>query len=456
MPRATRFRHLVQQRHWTVYETFSLYFQRAAKELAKHESDPQLATVNVSRRSFDRWMAGDLKRMPWPSTCRILEHLFQEPAAKLFDVACSPPEATTAISAADPEPHEESTTNGGGKSKSTTRSGIALPAAPSTLIEAHDRISPYLTAMDSFRRADRQLGGGHVYRSVLHYLQHTVAPRLFGDATGQDGGEVFRAAAVLTEMAGWMAHDSGRDSLAREHFSRALQFARILPDGSVAANIFGAMSHLALQCHRLEDAAALARAGQDHIKASARVPMLSSRLHAMEARAQARLGNASGAQCALAAARNELDLIPDERTPRWVAPFDGAALASEVALVLKDLGMLTAAATEADRAVTLRGADRARSRAFGQISLADILISQGELERACAVGHEVVGACQTLGSLRITQQLNDLRHALSPYSSVRTVSDLLDHLAMADQHRGFLLASLALASTERSPADEAT
>ncbi|MET7765688.1 helix-turn-helix domain-containing protein [Streptomyces sp. NPDC005393] len=49
--------------------------------------------------------------------------------------------------------------------------------------------SPDLAAVESFRAADRQLGGGHVYASVLHYLHHTVGPRVFGSETGYDPGE---------------------------------------------------------------------------------------------------------------------------------------------------------------------------------------------------------------------------------------------------------------------------
>lgn len=56
--------------------------------------------------------------------------------------------------------------------------------------------------MDSFRMADRLLGGGHLYGSVIHYLNSQVAPQIFGTGSVGSGPEAFLAAAALTEMAG--------------------------------------------------------------------------------------------------------------------------------------------------------------------------------------------------------------------------------------------------------------
>jgi transcriptional regulator with XRE-family HTH domain len=79
--------------------------------------------------------------------------------------------------------------------------------------------------MQAFRDADRQVGGGYVYGAVVRYLEHEIAPRLFGGTS-----DVFSAAAALTEMAGWMAHDAGDDRLAGGHFERALRFASATTD----------------------------------------------------------------------------------------------------------------------------------------------------------------------------------------------------------------------------------
>jgi hypothetical protein len=91
----TLFCQLVQERGWTTVQTFGAHFTKAARELAAETGERRLSDVTVSRRTFDRWMAGDLKGMPQKDTRRILEHLFQRPIAWLF---APPPE--TAISPA--------------------------------------------------------------------------------------------------------------------------------------------------------------------------------------------------------------------------------------------------------------------------------------------------------------------------------------------------------------------
>ncbi|MEW2453230.1 hypothetical protein [Streptomyces albus] len=93
----TLFRQLVHERGWTTVETFAVHFARAARELAEQAKEPRLASVSVARRSFDRWVAGSLKTMPQRDTRRVLEHLFQIPAARLFAPLDGDPSADSTI-----------------------------------------------------------------------------------------------------------------------------------------------------------------------------------------------------------------------------------------------------------------------------------------------------------------------------------------------------------------------
>ncbi|MFF2852545.1 hypothetical protein ACFVT5_40555 [Streptomyces sp. NPDC058001] len=320
------------------------------------------------------------------------------------------------------------------------------PPRPSPpLQDRREALSPHLDAMTSFRLADRQLGGGHVYPSLLAYLRTEVASSLIGLGSVQ-GAEAFRDAAVLTEMAGWMAHDSGRDDVAQGHFTSALSFGQAAADPSVAANVEAGMSHLALQEGHADQALDLARSGLARLRATESVPVLSARLHAMKARSLARLGYAKQAQHSLDSARAELAAADTASVLNWVAPFDDAALASEAASILFDLRMFPAATEEATRALELRDASRARSRALRQITLARSLIAQGQLEAACVVTHDLLAACQSLGSVRVSRDLVDLQTVLEPYaSSSRPVKEMLDRLTGVARHRRLLLASLTAA-----------
>ncbi|KAB7835494.1 hypothetical protein [Streptomyces mobaraensis] len=98
----TFFRLLVQERQWTTIQTFAAHFTKAARDLAAESGERRLADVTVSRRTFDRWMAGGLKSLPQRDTRRILEYLFQQPVARLFA-------PTTAADTNPPDAHQSDT-----------------------------------------------------------------------------------------------------------------------------------------------------------------------------------------------------------------------------------------------------------------------------------------------------------------------------------------------------------
>ena len=121
----------------------------------------------------------------------------------------------------------------------------ALPAAPLGLSLLGNGLlgtgDAYTSAMQSFRAAGRQVGGGHLYATVVKYLQAEVAPKLFGLDHDGDGQLVFTAAAALTEMAGWMAHDAGRDQAAEQHFARSLDLVKVGGDRQLGVHVLASI-----------------------------------------------------------------------------------------------------------------------------------------------------------------------------------------------------------------------
>jgi hypothetical protein len=294
-----------------------------------------------------------------------------------------------------------------------------------------------LAAMQSLRTADRQLGGGYLYATVATYLQRQVAPRLFGSDADNDGQQVFVAAAGLTEMAGWMAHDAGRDALAEQHFQRALGMAQIAGDHQLGAHIFGSLSHLAHHQRRPEQAVRYARDGQTRLSAGAPHPGVTARLLAMQARGHAALRDGARCQGDLRQAERVLATQPADPSP-WVSAFDEASLAAEAARCFQQLGQLNIARRQAEQVVELRPRDRARSRAFGQLMLISILIAQGRPDEACGAAYEVLDGTRALGSYLVVQQLEQLNRLLAPYRRTRDVAHLLDHLEAELRERRWL------------------
>ncbi|MET8183813.1 hypothetical protein [Streptomyces sp. NPDC005336] len=217
---------------------------------------------------------------------------------------------------------------------------------------------------------------------------------------------MFAVAAALTEMAGWMAHDSGQGDLAARHFSRALPLARTSGDLPLAANVAASNSHLALQMGDTAGASGWAQTGLDLAGRGPRIPSLTARLHTMHARALAAGAQHTSAVRALETAQDGLDASVDAAHP-WLSPFDAAALASESALILRDLGQYDQALTQAERAVALREAGRTRSLALSRIVLVDIHVRRGDLDAAVSVGHELLSMSPTLGSIRVVHHLED-------------------------------------------------
>ncbi|MHA7956478.1 hypothetical protein ACX9I7_01805 [Streptomyces sp. L500] len=76
----TQLKCLLKQRHWQEYGTFCSEYDRAAREV-----DEKLSGRHPSRAQFYRWLSGDLKELPYPHHCRVLEKMLPDwKAEELF------------------------------------------------------------------------------------------------------------------------------------------------------------------------------------------------------------------------------------------------------------------------------------------------------------------------------------------------------------------------------------
>jgi hypothetical protein len=274
-----------------------------------------------------------------------------------------------------------------------------------------------VSAIRSFRAADRQVGGRHLYATVISYLHREVAPQLFHPVAGGDGQGIFTAAAALTDMAGWMAHDAGNDHAAWQHFTRSLDLAQVGGDRQLTAHVLASLSYLAHHLAQPGRAVALAQRGQQTLRDRPRQPEVDARLLALHARGVAARRDARECTRLLQQAEQALQQTPGEPRSPWASRFDEAALAHETARCLYQLGDLAAAGRQAERVIALRGGDRTRSRALGQLILVSVLVSQGRYEQAGALAREVIDTTRHLGSYLVLRQLLGLRQRLAPQQS---------------------------------------
>jgi DNA-binding transcriptional regulator YiaG len=310
---------------------------------------------------------------------------------------------------------------------------IAAKAAPQPAthkpvlrVAASDRLEADIAAMRAFRTADLKMGGGRLYGEVSTYLRDQIGPRLLAGPS-----HAFTAAAAVSEMAGWMAHDAGRDHDAGEHFTRAASLVSVSGDQQVTAHVQASIAHLAHHTGRPADAIRAAGAGRRVITRGPRRPQLEARLLAMQARGHAALRRPTECTRLLTQAERVLGGIADEAVSEWISGFDEGALANEMARCMWQLGDLGEAKRQAERIIALRPASRPRARAFGQYVLACVLITEGDLAEACAVAGQILAATQGLQSWIVVEHLSTLRRMLRPYRADATVAGFLGQLSPA-------------------------
>ena len=101
--------------------------------------------------------------------------------------------------------------------------------------------------------------------------------------------------------------------------------------------------------------------------------------------------------------------------PAWIAHFDEAYLADELAHCHRDLGQAEAAARRAEESLAGLPETKARRRAIGYVLLATAQVQQREIEQACHTGLKAVELLETLRSNRGAEYLDDFQQRLEPY-----------------------------------------
>lgn len=299
--------------------------------------------------------------------------------------------------------------------------------------------------MQAFRCADRRLG---VCICTQQWSISCAARWPWGVRVcqcrcrwwGGGGRSWFTAAAALTEMAGWMAHDCGRDADAWRHLDRSRDLVRVDGDRQSHAHVLASVAHTADHAGRPTVADRLACEGLNRLRAGPADPDLEARLLALRARSAAARGERGECMQLLTAAERSLGLEREEPRSAWVNQLDEAALASETARCMLRLGELGQTRRQAERVVALRPADRApRSHAFAKLVLIAALAAENDWDAVCALGREVLDSTASLGSVLVLQQLNALRQRLEQTAGrTGVVEEFLDELSPALRQRWWL------------------
>ncbi|WKX70941.1 transcriptional regulator [Streptomyces sp. XD-27] len=266
---------------------------------------------------------------------------------------------------------------------------------------------------------DHRYGSGHVRPVVVHYLNSVVSGLLAGSYRESVGRELFAAVARLTELAGYMAVDTGQAGLAQRYYIQALRLAQAAGDRGYGGYVLAAsMSHLAAQLGNPREIAQLAKAAQEGARGHV-TPRAEAMFLAAEARGHALMGDARACQIAagraLAALERAEAAADSGDDPPWIRHFDHAYLADELAHCHRDLGQPEPARRRAQEALDGLAEGRARRRAIGLLLLATAHVQQRDVEQACHAGTRAVDLLGQLRSNRGAEYLDDFRQRLEPF-----------------------------------------
>ncbi len=292
-----------------------------------------------------------------------------------------------------------------------------------------------------FRQWDAQCGGGLRRKAVVGQL-HEVTDLLQEPQPEATTKRLFKVAAELAELAGWMSYDVGLQPTAQKYFVLALHAAKEAGDRPLGSYVLSNMSRQMIHLGRPEDALELIHLAQYGSRDCAG-PRVQSMLYAMEARAYANMGQPGRCKRAVRMAEDTFAEADewDEPDPDWIRFFSEAELYAENSHSFRDLayvaGRSPTYASLAEplmkRAVELfgrEGGEHQRSYALNLIGMATVHLLQREPEQSTVLATEAIKAAKKVRSERVNTRIRKtVDTAVRDFGELAQVVELTERLA---------------------------
>ncbi len=430
--------------------------------------------ISTDTSRVRRWLDGEQPREPIP---RILSELFSErfgAVVGIEDLGLRPAHQSPSVSGVDlpwAGPQTVSLLSEFSRSdlmlarRGFLGSSLALAAGPA-LIEpmqrwlvpapAADRAEPAAAGrrpklsraevemLESttvmFRTWDAQCGGGLRRKAVVGQL-HEVTDLLQEPHPAPTARRLFRCAAELAELAGWMSYDVGLQPTAQKYFVLALHAAKEAGDKPLGSYILSSMSRQMIHLGRPDDALELIHLAQYGSRdcATARTQ---SMLYAMEARAYANMGQPSKCKRAVRMAEDTFAdaALDDDPEPDWIRFFSEAELHGENSHSYRDLAYVAGrsptyaslAEPVMQRAVDLFSTDdeHQRSYALNLVGMATVHLLKREPEQAAGHAEQALRVAKRVRSERVNTRLRKtVANAAREFGDLQEVVHLTEKLA---------------------------
>ncbi|MFF2645044.1 hypothetical protein ACFVUB_35065 [Streptomyces niveus] len=315
--------------------------------------------------------------------------------------------------------------------------GSAAARRPSRLSTPELDLLESTTVM--FRQWDAQCGGGLRRKAVVGQL-HEVTDLLQEPQSDGTTRRLFRCAAELSELAGWMSYDVGLQPNAQKYFVLALHAAKEAGDKALGSYILSSMSRQMIHVGRPDDALELIHLAQYGSRGCA-TARTQSMLYAMEARAYANMGQPGKCKRAVRMAENTFADAGDdgEPEPDWIRFFSEAELNGENAHSYRDLAYVAGrsptyaslAEPVMTRAVELfeKDEEHQRSYALNLVGMATVHLLKREPERSTPLIKEALAIAKKVRSERVNTRLRKtVATATRDFGDVSEISQLTEQL----------------------------
>ncbi|MGW1796544.1 transcriptional repressor NsdA [Streptomyces sp. NPDC001984] len=292
-----------------------------------------------------------------------------------------------------------------------------------------------------FRKWDAQCGGGLRRKAVIGQL-HEVTDLLQEPQPEATAVKLFKVAAELAELAGWMSYDVGLQPTAQKYFVLALHAAKEAGDKPLGSYVLSSMSRQMIHLGRPDDALELIHLAQYGSRDCAS-PRTQSMLYAMEARAYANMGQPGRCKRAVRMAEDTFAEADewDEPDPDWIRFFSEAELYGENSHSFRDLayvaGRSPTYASMAEplmrRAVELfaKDAEHQRSYALNLVGMATVHLLRREPEQSTVLTSQAMGIAKKVRSERVNTRIRKtVDTAVRDFGDLAAVVDLTDQLAV--------------------------
>lgn len=273
-------------------------------------------------------------------------------------------------------------------------------------------------------RLGDQHGSGRVRGQLVALLHREANQLLHSSYSEKVGRALLSAVARATRAAGFMSGDVGRHALAQRYHIQALDLAMRAGDRQYGADILQEASRLTvrigenapagqdMQRHGRQ-AVALARAGLTIAEGTA-TPALIAKLHAVEARGFALLGDTREVRHAVLAAQRCYETVSPEDAALF---YTGDGFEADLGRCLSGIDDIEQAVKFGTMALRDCGPREVRPLCMHQTNLAIIHLHGRDPEQAVAFGRDALRTAATLDSTIVLERLRTLQRQMRPLRS---------------------------------------